>query len=432
MDDNSEPILLGGGLSADSALRAVEQFVARFVAMPSEHARLATVLWVAHTYLIEQFDSTPRLAFLSPEPGSGKTRALEIVGALVRRPMHAVHCSPAALFRSVADPENRPTILFDEIDTIFGPKAKDNEELRGFLNAGHRRSGVTYRCEGIGTSQRGVSFPSYAAVALAGLHDLPNTIASRAVVVRMRRRGPGEVLEPYRLRIHEPHGLAIGECLAEALGGLKLPSSPALPMGVADRPADVWEPLLAVAEAVRGDWAIRAHEACLHFVTGATTSEPSLSNLLLTDLRTVFAEAGDPEVLPTATILAGLRGIEESPWADLRGKPLDASALARRLRGYEVRSVNHRIGTAVAKGYRHADLLDLWQRYLPEDPPAPSQKPATAATPATPSLQPPISPLNEHKHEERRAGVGVAGGLNPAATSACEAATAAGTGRVHR
>ena len=55
-----------------------------------------------------RFDSTPRLAFLSPEPGSGKTRALEVIGSLVRHPMHAINCTPAALFRSVADLEHRP------------------------------------------------------------------------------------------------------------------------------------------------------------------------------------------------------------------------------------------------------------------------------------------------------------------------------------
>jgi hypothetical protein len=37
-------------------------------------------------------------------------------------------------------------VLFDEIDTVFGPKAKENEELRGLLNAGYRRGAKTYRC----------------------------------------------------------------------------------------------------------------------------------------------------------------------------------------------------------------------------------------------------------------------------------------------
>lgn len=179
-------------LAADQVLQQVEAYLRRFVWFPSDHARVAATLWVAHTYLIDDFESTPRLALLSPEPGSGKTRALEVIGSLVRYPMHAINCTPAALFRSVADLDNRPTILFDEIDTVFGPKARDNEEVRGFLNAGHRRSGVAYRCVGMGTAQKVMAFPSFCAVALAGLNDIPDTIASRAIIIRMRRRGPGE------------------------------------------------------------------------------------------------------------------------------------------------------------------------------------------------------------------------------------------------
>ena len=46
----------------------------------------------------------------------------------------------------MSDQAGPPTILYDEIDTVFGPKAKDNEEMRGMLNAGHRRGAVAGRC----------------------------------------------------------------------------------------------------------------------------------------------------------------------------------------------------------------------------------------------------------------------------------------------
>lgn len=46
--------------------------------------------------------------------------------------MAAVDASASALFRSVSGVDGgRPTILFDEIDTVFGPKAGENEQLRG-------------------------------------------------------------------------------------------------------------------------------------------------------------------------------------------------------------------------------------------------------------------------------------------------------------
>ncbi len=104
-------------------LDRVMALLGRFVAYPSEQAHLAHALWILHTHLMEYWESTPRIAFLSPEPASGKTRAIEITELLVPNPVEAVNVTPAYLFRKVGHDE-KPTILFDEIDTVFGPKAR--------------------------------------------------------------------------------------------------------------------------------------------------------------------------------------------------------------------------------------------------------------------------------------------------------------------
>ena len=96
-------------------------------------------------------------------------------------PIHAVNCSPAYLFRKVSDPNGRPTILYDEIDTVFGPKAKDNEDIRGMLNAGHRKGAMAGRCVMRGKTVETEELPAYCAVAFAGLDDLPDTIMTRCV-----------------------------------------------------------------------------------------------------------------------------------------------------------------------------------------------------------------------------------------------------------
>ncbi|SFQ29281.1 hypothetical protein [Actinomadura madurae] len=77
-----------------AALNAAHDFITRFCVLPSQAAYNAMALWAAHAHIIDAFDSTPRLAFLSPEPGSGKTRALEILALLVPFPMHAVNAAP--------------------------------------------------------------------------------------------------------------------------------------------------------------------------------------------------------------------------------------------------------------------------------------------------------------------------------------------------
>ena len=151
----------------------VRTHLSTFVVYPSSAALIAHVLWILHTWFMDSWESTPRIAFLSPEPASGKSRALEVTEPVVPRPVHAVNASPAYLFRKVSDPDGAPTILFDEIDTIFGPKAKDNEDIRGMLNAGHRKGAVAGRCVVRGKIVETEELPAYAAVALAGLDDLP-------------------------------------------------------------------------------------------------------------------------------------------------------------------------------------------------------------------------------------------------------------------
>ncbi|MGA8516793.1 MAG: DUF3631 domain-containing protein [Pseudonocardiaceae bacterium] len=58
---------------------------------------------------------------------------------------------------------------------------------------------------------------------------------------------------------------------------------------------------------------------------------------LLTDLRNVFT-SHVTDRMTTADILSALHGLEESDWADLHGKPLDARRLGRELGKYGVRS----------------------------------------------------------------------------------------------
>ena len=184
-------VLLRKPTQGSELLNRVCDFLARYVAYPSMEARIAHALWIVHTHAMDAWESTPRICFLSPEPGSGKTRALEATELLVPRSVEAVNVTAAYLFRKVGAAEGRPTILFDEADTVFGPKANNHEEIRGLLNAGHRKGAVAGRCVIRGKSIETEEIPAYCAVALAGLGNLPDTILSRAVIVRMRRRAPG-------------------------------------------------------------------------------------------------------------------------------------------------------------------------------------------------------------------------------------------------
>lgn len=206
-----------------------------------------------------------------------------------------------------------------------------------------------------------------AAAALAGLDDLPDTIMTRSIVVRMRRRAPHEVVQPYRRRAHEAEGHALRERVAAWVTRAwdRIDDAwPDLPDGIEDRDADVWEPLIAVADAAGGHWPETARCSAVSLVSAARDNGGSIGVRLLADVRAAFASTG-AEKLSTETLLEALCEMDESPWGDIRGKALDSRGLSRRLGRYDVRPKQIRIGDRTCKGYDRADLHETWTRYLP-------------------------------------------------------------------
>lgn len=361
----------GEGVDGARLLDALTEALSRFVAFPSPAAGRAVALWIVHTHCLDAFDSSPRLAVLSPEPQSGKTRTMELLEYLADRAMFTTNTTVAVLARGL-DAGTYRAVLLDEADTVFESRAQGDEELRGLLNSGHRRGATYMRMVGEGTTMQAKAFSTFSAVALAGLGDLPETVMQRAVVLRMRRRAPHEHVEPFRRRQHGPvleelRGLLSAWACWRAASIME--RWPEMPEGVTDRPADVWEPLLAIADEAGGHWPVTARQACTELLRAAQTVDSgSLGVRLLADLRTVWEAEGNPEGMHTDQLLHRLVELEEAPWSDLRGKPLDARGLARRLRAYGAESKSVRVGETTRKGYRREDLHDAWSRYLPGDP----------------------------------------------------------------
>lgn len=391
--DSNASVAPGEGESIDGAqlLDEIDEFLSCYVIYPSEHMQHAHTLWIAHTHFMELWDSTPRIYFKSPEPSSGKTRALEVSEHLVLRGFIALNMSAAALIRKLGDkPENRPTLLVDEVDTIFGPKAGDHEDIRGVINAGHRRSGTSSRCVVQGANVEVVDFPAYGAVGLAGLDDLPDTIMSRAVVVSMKRRAPGERVKPWRIREDEPKAKALGARLAKWATQVKqelwdgsqyVVAWPKMPEGIADRTADCWEALLACASFAGGHWPLTCDNAALAALADLREMGDggSTGTQLLADLHRIFLskrgkslmEENNRDALKTTQLLKILTSLDESTWKNYRrdGGPLSSRDLSQLLKPYGIKSTNiwwnkdHN-----GKGYYLAAFKDAWSRYVNEPP----------------------------------------------------------------
>jgi hypothetical protein len=345
-------------------LDSLVAFTTRYVVFPGTATVDAVALWVPHTYVCDHFEASPYLAINSPEKRSGKTRLLDVLEQLVARPWRVITPSEAVLYRKIEDA--RPTLLFDEVDAVFGPKAPSAYEgLRALLNAGHRAGTTVPRCVGDGARMRVQDFSVFCAKALAGIGELPDTVADRAVRVRLARRAPGETVARFRHREATEAAAPLRAALEEWAESVDLRGArPEVPDELNDRAADCWEPLLAIADAAGGAWPERARIAALALSLGRTDDDGSLGIRLLADCHRVF-KTDSADRLSTEQLLERLVALEEAPWADLSGRTITARRLARLLHPYGIAPNVVRFGERTARGYLAEDFADTWARYLP-------------------------------------------------------------------
>lgn len=347
-------------------LDAIVTFVKRFVVLTLAQARVVA-LWVVHTHAIDVAAATPFLAITSPEKQSGKTRLLEVLALLCHKPWHAITPSEAVLYRKIE--RDCPTLLLDEVDTIFGSRPKDHEGLRSLLNSGNRRGAVVPRCEG--PKSRVKDFSVFCARALAGIGRLPDTITDRSIPIQMSRRARGESVERFGAQ-----GRRNAENDAKELRGrvaLWVQSqrdalkeiTPELPEALSDRAQDGAEPLLAIADAAGGEWSKQAREALLELYGKTSPEDDSIGVRLLTDIRRVFHER-KTDRLSSKDLCDALSDVETSPWGDWYGKPITPRGLASRLKDYGICPDQIRLSeTTTCKGYMVAWFKEVWTRYLP-------------------------------------------------------------------
>src|SRR5205823_13495567 len=130
-----------------------------------------------------------------------------------------------------------------------------------------------------------------------------------------------------------------------------------------DRAADIWEPLLALADLAGGDWPQLARQAATNLTASMQENNP-ISSLLL-DILLMFA-LSNRDRLFTRSILEGLIDRPDRPWAELRrGKQITDIWLAQQLRPYGIRPRTVWMDGEHAKGYVQEDMKDVFRRYIP-------------------------------------------------------------------
>jgi Protein of unknown function (DUF3631) len=218
-----------------------------------------------HAHIYIQYPKSPRLAILSPVYGCGKSKVLDILGAMVRDPKRMIDPTVASTFRLAGS----HTLLIDEVDIMSVIR-----NMKAILNDGHGVGGSVTRA---GKDGEVISYPVYGPVALAGIGRLPATLMSRSLIIRMHRATQAMDMFKPREQYFSPQLYAWAE-------QANLDPDPQMPVQLVGRDADKWRPLIAIGDYFdRGDI---VRKVALDFINEKDTLD--LKESVLRDTKKVF------------------------------------------------------------------------------------------------------------------------------------------------
>ncbi|MCH9000583.1 MAG: DUF3631 domain-containing protein, partial [Proteobacteria bacterium] len=306
-----DPVPWPEKVDGDDLLDRIVGGLCRHVVMPA-HAAEAVALWCVHAHAFEAWQHTPRLAIGAPEKGCGKSLLLDVITCLVPRALQTDSLSEAVAFRLAES--HKPVFLIDECDAHLGSKNPD-DGLRGILNSGHAKGKRALRCVGDDHTVKG--FNTFTPIVLAGIGSLPPTLADRSIRITLHRRRADEHVEDFRSdRADHLRDLSSQAARWTADNETRLQHmDPAIPSGIFNRRADVWRPLIAVADVAGGAWPLRARQAAISLESNATDESESITVMLFSDIRAAFEQHGDGK-MPSATLAEYLNGMEDRPWPE--------------------------------------------------------------------------------------------------------------------
>ena len=348
-------------------LADLRDVINRYVVLP-EMAAEALALWIVHTYAFTLRQVTTYIGVVSPEKRCGKTTLLELLGSFAREAVAAANISPSALFRVIE--EDQPTLIIDEADTFL----QGRDEMAGILNAGYRK-GNSYvvrvadgklRKPGAGGRKAGsqlVKYSCWCPKVMAAIGRLPETLADRCIVITMQRKMPGEKCERLRDLDATPYRRRCADFVEHHRDALAT-ARPEIPSALNDRAADIWEPLLAIADLAPGDWPQLARQAALA-LSASSDEEMTLLAYFIHDIRNYMVAARVDRIL-SRELVEACNEVHDRPWEDLRTRrEINEWWISRQMRQLGIRPKYLRTGKSVARGYTLSDIEAAFRRYVP-------------------------------------------------------------------
>lgn len=338
----------------------------------------AATLWVAMTWLVDYATVLPLAIITAPERGCGKTTLLSTMGKMTRKPITTSSISPAAMFRLIE--AHQPTLLLDETDATF----RDNEELRGIVNSGHTKD-AAFVIRTVGDDHEPKIFSTWSAKVLCGIGRIPETLESRAIILKLRRKTKGENVSNLR---HAPDSIfaQIQSRLTRWAtdNAIQFAESRPIMEGLTNRNADNYEPLLAIAMLAGDEWVSRIKAAALK-LTAFDGDSLSISEKLLADIKIVFKHH-ELDKISSCDLIRKLCQDDEDIWATYnRGRELSPRQLSSRLAEHGIKPKSIRVGGSISRGYELSQFTDAFTRYLDNDSEITTEAGDLSATPLQPN-----------------------------------------------
>lgn len=371
-------------MTNENPLQAIKEFSQRFIVLPKESDYNAITLWIAHTYFTDILTTTPRLGFLSPEYGCGKSRCLEVISALSFQSVSLGSTTKAYLMRKTNQVRQEfgrpPTILIDEVDTVWNGSATSDssEALRQIVNLGYKQNATIGVVDEVVREVAGkkiksrepVDFAVFAPLAYAGKGDkAPQSVKSRSIEIRLQKRISSEKIEDFLTKAVKFQVSELCEWLTNWADESRQEiewENVVLPNNFQDRDRELLLPLYAVARLA--NWEEEFASIASTFATQRVNEEISNDRQILSDCLDVFHFQGSSDRISSKELTKGLNGLEEASyrhWNKERG--INEKNLSRSLRLYGIEPSQIRFGDKTLKGYYRQTIEVAHSRYSLEE-----------------------------------------------------------------
>jgi len=367
---NDEQTTSVGSVEIDGAklVRNIERIFTKYAVLPGEGIPLVLASWALSTWMMRAFDTHPLLAITSPTKQCGKSRVLELLALVSRRPITSANMSPAVLYRIIE--ESSPTLLIDEAQAL---QTRDDRSaaLVEILSASYRRSLAYVHRMGGKQMDEVRKFKVFTPKALALIGNLTDVLADRSIELRMKRRAPKEHVAPFDYRRVRRKTKNLRKQIRQWAkdhskdvrhASWKMKS----PAGLEDRDAELWRPLFAVVSVADPGRLPQLEKIARTLTAKKAADDSAVSIQLLRDCRAAFKKH-KASFLHTQTLLGKLIA-QDGSWSEFKnGQPLSAAGLARILKPFEIKPRRIRKGKILTRGYARTGFKDTWNRYLKDE-----------------------------------------------------------------